>query len=328
MNPKLLKRGLQLLTVLVVGLAVLWTFRQGWHELRQQDVAWGALRWTWLPVALLLTMVGTVPGWLFWHVVLHRFGLPLSWGRSFRAFYLSQLGKYVPGKVMVLAIRASIAGGVQKLQAEPSGPTVPAWFVVSAAAVAETLMFIAIGSGVGLVCGASLLADRLWVVGLGALVGGGIMVSMLPPVLRRWIVYMPFFKSAADREWLGKQWTWDLFLGGSISFTVGWFLMGSGLLALSQLLPEQNSTWLDLPRTTAGVSLSTVIGFLSFIPGGLGVREVVLFPILRPRYSAVLTLVILHRFLVLLAECCATAIAWQIPVAPQPALGSTETSAN
>lgn len=313
-----------MLTILVVGSAVAWTFRQGWNELRQQEVAWGSLRWSWIPLALLLTMAGTVPGWVFWHVVLRRFGLPLPWGHSFRAFYLSQLGKYVPGKVMVLAIRSSIAGGVQKWQTDPSGPTVPAWFIVSAAAVAETLMFIAIGSGVGLVCGASLLADRLWVVGLGALVGGGIMVSMLPPVLRRWIVYMPFFKSAADREWLAKRWTWDLFLGGSISFIVGWFLMGSGLLVLSHLLPEQDSTLRDLPRTTAGVSLSTVIGFLSFIPGGLGVREVVLFPILRPRYSAVLTLVILHRFLVLLAECLATAIAWQIPVTQQPTQGSPE----
>jgi len=254
-----------------------------------------------------------VPGWIFWHVVLHRFGLSLSWQRSFRAFYLSQLGKYVPGKVMVVAIRASIAGGIQHWQPDPGGPNVPAWFVVSAAAVAETLMFIAIGSGVGLICGASLLADRPWVLGLGALVGGGIAFSMLPPVLRLWIVHMPFFKSAHDRQWLAKRWTWDLFLGGSISFSAGWLLMGGGLLVLSHLLPEQDSTWRDLPRTTAGVSLSTVIGFLSFIPGGLGVREIVLFPILRPRYSAVLTLVVLHRFLVLMAECVATAIAWKIP---------------
>ncbi len=313
-----------MITFLVVGLAVVWTFRQGWNELQQQEVAWGSLRWSWLPLALLLTMAGTVPGWVFWHVVLHRFGLQLSWGRSFRAFYLSQLGKYVPGKVMVLAIRASIAGGMQRWQPDPDGPNVPAWFVVSAAAVAETLMFIAIGSGVGLVCGASLLVDRPWVLALGALVGGGIMFSMLPPVLRLWIVYVPLFKSSADRQWLAKRWTWDLFLGGSLSFTVGWLLMGSGLLVLSHLLPEQDSTWRDLPRTTAGVSLSTVIGFLSFIPGGLGVREVVLFPILRPRYSAVLTLVVLHRFLVLSAECLATAIAWRVAGGKPPVTAPTE----
>lgn len=308
-----------MITFVVVGLAVVWTFRQGWNELQQQEVAWGSLHWAWLPLALLLTMAGTVPGWIFWHVVLYRFGVQLSWGRSFRAFYLSQLGKYVPGKVMVLAIRASIAGGMHRRQSDPDGPNVPAWFVVSAAAVAETLMFIAIGSGVGLVCGASLLVDRPWVLALGAIVGGGIMFSMLPPILRLWMVHMPFFKSAADREWLAKRWTWDLFLGGSLSFTVGWLLMGGGLLVLSLLLPEQNSSWRDLPRTTAGVSLSTVIGFLSFIPGGLGVREVVLFPILCPRYSAVLTLVVLHRFLVLFAECLATAIAWKIPMGePRP----------
>lgn len=309
MNRALVWRWVQYLTILVVAVAVGWTFWQGWRDLKRQDVEWTALRWTWLAPAFALTILGTIPGWLFWHSLLKRFGLPISLRDSFRAFYLSQLGKYVPGKVMVLAIRASIAS--QVLKASPNEPShaFQPWVIVSAAAVVETLMFIAVGSGMGVVCGASLLTDQNWVLGLGAAMGAGILFLMLPPVLRFWIVRLPLIKAPKEREWLASRWTWGLFVGGSLSFVLGWGLLGAGLLSLTLLLPENSTTLADLPRTVAGVSLSTVIGFMSLVPGGLGVREVVLFPILRPKFSAVLLLIILQRFIVLLAECFASALA-------------------
>ncbi len=308
------------MTILIVAVAVAWTVWQGWRDLQRQDIDWGALRWGWLVPAVALTILGTVPGWLFWHTLLHRFGLPISLKHSFRAFYLSQLGKYVPGKIMVLAIRASIASKAPPtINRSESGTTFQPWLVVSAAAVVETLMFIAVGSGVGVVCGASLLADQNWVLGLGAALGGSILFLMLPPVLKFWIVRMPMLKERADRQWLASRWTWSLFAGGSLSFLVGWLLLGGGLLALTMLLPENEASLVELPRTVAGVSLSTVIGFISFVPGGLGVREIVLFPILRPRFSAVLILIVMQRLVVLLTECLASAVAtiFRLPVPPE-----------
>lgn len=309
MSRALVWRWVQYLTILVVVVAVGWTFWQGWRDLQRQDVDWGALRWAWLAPAFALTILGTIPGWLFWHSLLKRFGLPISLRDSFRAFYLSQLGKYVPGKVMVLAIRTSIASKV--LQASPNEQpnAFQPWLIVSAAAVVETLMFIAVGSGVGVVCGASLLTDQNWVLGLGAVLGAGILFMMLPPVLRFWIVRLPLIKAPKEREWLASRWTWSLFVGGSWSFVLGWGLLGGGLLSLTMLLPENSTSLADLPRTVAGVSLSTVIGFMSLVPGGLGVREIVLFPILRPKFSAVLLLILLQRLIVLLAECFASTVA-------------------
>ncbi|MBL8890772.1 MAG: flippase-like domain-containing protein [Planctomycetaceae bacterium] len=309
MNRKLAWRWIQYLTILVVAVAVGWTIWQGWRDLQKQDVDWRALRWTWLAPAFALTIMGTIPGWLFWHSVLSRFGWPLSLRDSFRAFYLSQLGKYVPGKVMVLAIRASIASKVLRDTPNEQPPLFQPWMIVSAAAVVETLMFIAVGSGMGVVCGATLLTDQGWVLGLGAVLGAGILFLMLPPVLRFWIVRLPLIKTPTEREWLASRWTWGLFVGGSLSFVLGWTLMGGGLLSLTLMLPENSTSITDLPRTVAGVSLSTVIGFVSFVPGGLGVREIVLFPILRPKFSAVLLLILLQRFIVLLAECFASALA-------------------
>jgi uncharacterized membrane protein YbhN (UPF0104 family) len=130
---------------------------------------------------------------------------------------------------------------------------------------------------------------------------------------------MPMLKERADRQWLASRWTWSLFAGGSLSFLVGWLLLGGGLLALTMLLPENEASLVELPRTVAGVSLSTVIGFISFVPGGLGVREIVLFPILRPRFSAVLILIVMQRLVVLLTECLASAVAtiFRLPVPPE-----------
>jgi uncharacterized membrane protein YbhN (UPF0104 family) len=318
LNRVLLWRWLQYSTFAIVLVAVAWTFWQGWHDLQQQEVEWSALRWGWLIPALGLTFLGTVPGWLFWHVLLHRFGLPIAWSHSFRAFYLSQLGKYVPGKVMVVAIRASIAATVPRSAASDQGQSFQPWLIVSAAAVIETLMFIAVGSGLGVICGATLLADQLWVLGLGAAFAGAILFLMLPPVLSFWVTRIPLLKSKTDRQWLASRWSWDLFATGSAIFVVGWLLLGGGLLSLTLLLPEQATTLAELPRTTAGVTLSTVIGFLSFVPGGLGVREIVLFPILRPTFPAVLLLILLHRFVVLIAECLAALAAAAIRLPHQP----------
>lgn len=297
-------------TFTLVGVALLFTLLQGWSELRRQEVEWGALRWGWVVPAILLSFAGTIPSWLYWHGLLHRFGLPIALRHSFRAFYLSQLGKYVPGKVMVLAIRATIARGVATKNVAPSGQGIPVWLMVSAAAVVETLMYLAVGGAIGVVCGAVFLSDQVWVLLLSILMALGILVSMLPPVLKFWLVHLPLMKSSDDRRWLATHWSWPLFFSGLINFTIAWFVMGGGLLALTHVLPDGGGDWQDLPRLVSGVALSTVVGFVSFIPGGLGVREVVLFPIMGDRFPAVLVLVLMHRLVLLAAEALAAAIGY------------------
>jgi uncharacterized membrane protein YbhN (UPF0104 family) len=302
-------RVLRLVTVLVVAGAVGWTIWQGWRELQNSQVQWEQLRWSWLLVALLCSFAGTVPGWLFWHFTLQQFGIPIRLKHSFRAFYLSQLGKYVPGKVMVLAIRTSIASSVSQREstatAEDSPHRLAPWLIVSATSVAETLMYVAIGSSLGVWFGASLLSDSPVVLGFAFATATGILVTMLPPIFRQWMIRLPLLKSIDDRRWLANRWSWRLFGGGSLSFALAWLLLACGLLATTAVLPAQDARWQDLPRLLTGVTLSTVIGFFSFLPGGLGVREVVLFPILSPRFSAVLLLVALHRLVTVAAECLA-----------------------
>ncbi len=49
-----------------------------------------------------------------------------------------------------------------------------------------------------------------------------------------------------------------------------------------QAIPGANPLLADWPLCLMVVTLATTIGFLSFLPGGLGVRELVMIPLLGP----------------------------------------------
>ena len=84
--------------------------------------------------------------------------------------------------------------------------------------------------------------------------------------------------------------------------------MGLSLWAVLKSLPHRRAAgplvsqlW---PRLTASVSLAVVAGFLSLLPGGLGVRELVLDELMTEPFGAMVALVsaVLLRFVWLLAE--------------------------
>ena len=87
---------------------------------------------------------------------------------------------------------------------------------------------------------------------------------------------------------------------------IGWCLMG---LSIAVILPAAgfaaSVSWLDQWAVgTAAAALSVVLGFLSFIPVGLGVREAVLFTVLKGTYGepAALVAAVLVRLVWLVAE--------------------------
>jgi uncharacterized membrane protein YbhN (UPF0104 family) len=59
----------------------------------------------WLVVSGVLYLLGLLPLALFWQRVAVRAGQQVELGEGLRAFYISQLGKYVPGKWMVILLR-------------------------------------------------------------------------------------------------------------------------------------------------------------------------------------------------------------------------------
>lgn len=316
-SPKTLQKWrpyLRQVILLMVVLGVGWTSWKGYQDLSaQDDIRWGEFQVGWIPVAALIYAVAMIPGWLYWHWVLIRCGFAVSMRDSFRAFYMSQVGKYVPGKVMVILIRTAV---LCHRPWDEDGDRVrkdPHWSVVTASAFMETLNFMAVGGCVGAVAGAAYFSDQTWVlwlsVGVAALMG----LPIVPPVFHLLVGKLPVPGGQEGREILKRGWTWSTFFAGVVILPLGWALIGLSLWTLFRTLPQTEVQVGDYPAALTCVTLANVLGFVSLIPGGFGVREVVMYPILESRFPLAIVLVILFRLTTLFAETGAAAIAWLIP---------------
>ena len=97
---------------------------------------------------------------------------------------------------------------------------------------------------------------------------------------------------------------------GWIALAIGWTLNGCCLWLVISALPGTNPTNAHLAVTLAAVTLATVGGFVSLIPGGLGVRELVMIPLLGSEFGTVIAVMaaILVRLVWLSAELASSAI--------------------
>jgi hypothetical protein len=213
-----------------------------------------------------LYLLGMLFAGLFWHRVLHDLGQRPRLGETLRAYFIGHLGKYVPGKAMVVILRAGLL----------SGPRVdPA--AAAAAVFVETLTMMAVGTAMGAAIVAWLFpAERFlfW----GAM--GMTLVSLVPtfpPVFRLAVrlVGLRKWSPAAVEKILGLGggtlvWGWALNVPA-------WLLLGLSLWATLRGIGLEGLEPLgQLPEYTCCVSLATVAGILSMIPGGLGARDAAL----------------------------------------------------
>ena len=264
--PPRLWAALKAVLVVAIVAAVAWQFAE---QLRQPEL-WArplSLQPGWLAAAATLCLVGLAFSAFFWDLLLRALGQrprPLA---TLRAYYVGQLGRYVPGKVVGLAMRARLLAG-------PGVHLSVAFLTV----VYESLTTLASGVLLGLVVlalAAPLDAGLWWrAVALLALLG----VVLLPGVFNRLAerTTRPF--RAADAPALPQVHTPTLLLGLGITAT-GWLVQGGALWALVQTLAP--GAWAapaaDWSRAAAYVALSYAAGYLVFTaPGGLGVRDFVL----------------------------------------------------
>jgi glycosyltransferase 2 family protein len=278
----------------VAGL-LLWSVgrhvHRAWHDLnaRHERLSFDL---GWLVASGMLYLAGLLAyGWFF-ECILRSSRTPVALGPALRAYVVSHLGKYVPGKAMVVVIRA--------------GMVVPFGARASTAAIAtfyETLVMMASGglvSAVGLArevgpAVVEVALPRGGRVGLplyrtAALVGLGtglaFLVLVLPPIFGRVVglFTLPFpavgpeSSPRISMSLLGKGLLWS---------TVGWLLLGLSQLAVVRSFDQPGAQRLIdeglVATVIASVALATVAGFVvAVLPGGLGVREGVLMSALGP----------------------------------------------
>ena len=284
----------------VVFSLVVWGIRRAvlnaWEEFAAQEFALNQIRLSWLVAASFFYATGMLPMWWFWHRILWAFGQQPTVLGSLRAFFIGHLGKYVPGKAMVVVLRTSFVRG-----------SAVDTTIAAVSVFVETLTMMAVGAFLA----GAILAVRFTDQRLLQTLAWSLMVftglPTLPPVFRRLVIWLKVPTANPQVTDALQGLNSRLILSGWAACTIGWFLFGFSLWATLQAVPigaAMASPWELAPRLTASVSLAMVAGFVSLMPGGILVRDVVLDILMVPEFgeAKALVTVVLLRLVWLVTE--------------------------
>ncbi len=289
-----------ILKLAILGLLI-WgvhhTLAEGLDKLREHPPTIEPL---WLIASGALYLVAMFPSVLFWQRVLRVLGQHAGLLKTARAYYIGHLGKYVPGKALVVVLRAGMVRG-ERVDVGVAAATV---FV-------ETLTMIASGSFIAAALVAILYREH-WVYVTGAVVcmfAAGL--PTLPPVFA-WLARVTRIgrRAAEAGVDLGRI-DYGTLLFGWIGTGVGWYVTGLSLWAALRGMGENSLSPIgDLPFLTMIVSISVVAGFISMIPAGLGSRDLVMVTLMKLRLTEAVAVgsTIILRLVWLAAELAISAV--------------------
>jgi hypothetical protein len=245
---------------------------QAWVETRGAPVQW-EVHPLWLMLALLIVWSSYAVLVEGWRRVVLSMGQRLAYLDAVRITMVSNLGKYLPGKVWAIAGAALLAerAGVQP------GAAVAAAFILQALSLASGLLLVAVLAPGSLASLGRNSQIALLVIALLAL--GGLVVFAVPALLgifRRWLP-----KAVAG---IAPVPVLPL-LTGLAANAFGWAAYGLAFLCLIRgLTPAVVMTW---PQATSVFTISYLVGLIAaFSPGGIGTRELTFTFLLTPMVGA------------------------------------------
>jgi glycosyltransferase 2 family protein len=257
------KWGIVILVMVFLGLTIQRAYRDFQLHREQLDVSRMALGWVGL--SGVVYAISMFPASLAWLQTLGSFKQAVPVLQGLHAYFLGHLGKYIPGKAMVIIIRV---GRLRPLGVELK-PTIVSIFV-------ETLTSVATGSILG--CGLLLCQSPQppgWMVWSAWLCIPCAFVFLLPHTFRAVLKVLSKSRVGRMPPAVNAAFTWRLMLRTCAWMLLGWTLHGTASwLVLVGLQPDA-SLWSLQAWTlcTCAVSLGAVVGFASMIPGGAIVRE-------------------------------------------------------
>ncbi len=243
---------------------------------RLRDAARRFWRASPLPLVLagLVYAMGLVPAAIFWRNCLVAVGQRVPMADVWWAYVYGNLGKYIPGKAMVLVLRVAELARYGVLKT-----------TVILTIFMETLTLMAVGGALAGLCLIVLGIDWRWtLLSVGLVVAAGLPTH---PVLLRCL--LPRLQGGVDSETLSRwtrRITWRLMAQGWGLMLATWLLWGASLTVILSSLPLAEVA--DVPwwrlwlAGQAACGLAVVLGFVSLVPGGAGVRELVLSVVLTP----------------------------------------------
>jgi hypothetical protein len=319
----------------LVAVVVLWAVGRHvlhtWNDLGRQGISLH-FEPAWLVGAGVLYLAGLAAFGRFYERILQASATPVPLGPALRAYLISHLGKYVPGKAMVVVLRAGLvvqsgarastaafATFYETLVMMAAGGLVAAGGFATAAGSQGVVVKIP-GWGQAYVSFYKLVA----LAGLG--LGTGFLVLVLPPVFQRLARLVTLPIPGVGPEAVPRL-TANLLGRGLLWSASGWILLGISQMAVVRAFDRAGAERLFQlglgPVVVAAVALATVAGFaVAVLPGGLGVREGVLMSVLAPAAgtdTSVIAALVL-RLVWVIAELAAGAllVAWPRPKRTAP----------
>jgi glycosyltransferase 2 family protein len=237
---------------------------KGW-QLHQLQIGWAVL-------SGVLYLASQLPcGW-FWHGILKRLGQHVELFTALRAYYIGHLGKYVPGKAMVVVLRAGL---IRSPQVKPVMAVVAVFY--------ETLTTMACGAALAAILLVTIRHEStkliLASIGLAFVVG----LPTLPPAFSRLLRLTRVARTEPNLTAEPIHLPAALLAQGWGTIAIGWFFGGASLWAALHAIGFGDVEFFSqLPLLTAVTALAVVLGFVSMLPAGVGVRDVVLMQLLAP----------------------------------------------
>lgn len=237
----------------------------------------------WLIPAAVMYLVGWFPSVWFWGALLRQMDQHASRYELIRAYFVGHIGKYVPGKALVLFIR----GGL--LKEAGLNPLLGAL-----TAAYETLVSMAAGAAIAVALAPAVIPDSLW-----QRLPGALQTLRQHPRALPLLVVVASVASAPFSAWLftrvGRKAipkvadtpvtsaiTAKLVIQGVLITSLGWMCHALSLGCTLQSISTEQLDFRQFPVWLASVALSTFAGFVILVaPGGLGVREWVLIETLK-----------------------------------------------
>jgi len=263
-GKRVLKRLAQLL---IIGIIFFFLFRNlfnNWQQIRHYH-------WKVNYILLLFSMGVVILNFSFlikiWLRLLDALGFNLKYGRGFKIWFISNFGRYIPGKVWQLLGMVYLCEreGIPKTVTTTSAVLAQIFSLVSGLIISFLLLGVDFFKKLG---GANILSFAV-LLGLFFFL---VVISVYPRFLEKGA---NFFLRKFRKPELKIQlnvWTFFKFL---FFYSITWLIYGFGFSFF--VYSFTNVSLQQYPLMTGIFAIAYMIGFLSFFaPGGLGIREGIL----------------------------------------------------
>lgn len=270
--------ALRAVVLVVVCISVSGSVRTALGQLA--DYRWDMDPW-WLAASAAIYLAALTPMAWFLRRTLVAMGERPGRLATLRAYLLGHLGKYVPGKAMVIILRV---GALR--------PHVGSLGAAVVASLLETLTMMSVGACVAAVLALAVLHLDARLAALAAVMAVAAGLPTLPPVAR-WLTRLALRRRRAeqsppedlppageDQQAMLAGISLPLLATGWLAAIVCWVGLGLSLWALVRSLGVPLELPADLPLMVATISLAVVAGFLSLLPSGIVVRDAILLQLL------------------------------------------------